>query len=99
MKEISLFTNRTSEMLFFTLLERNAQIPIKELCRKIPRKMLYRYIKQLSQIQEAAGIQLFTKQASICNITGLPNIVIERIGKISVQQIDESSALVVLSVF
>jgi len=99
MKEISLFTNRTSEMLFFTLLARNAQIPLKELCRKIPRKMLYKYLSQLQSIQQAAGISIVSRSASICNITGLPNIVIERKGKISVQQIDEGSALVVMTVF
>jgi len=96
MKEIAIMTARETETRFYDLLARNSQLPMKELCRKIPRKMVYKYLKQLKKIQDASGIEMFARAASICQITGLPNIVIERRCVINVVQLPENAALITL---
>jgi hypothetical protein len=94
MNQISLFTNRESEVLFFTMLAKNVEVPLKELCRKIPRKMLYKYLSQLYQIQTASGMSIIGRNASFCKMTGLPNIIIERKSEIKIEQIADGTALI-----
>jgi hypothetical protein len=89
-------TARESETLFYDLLARNSHLPVKELCRKIPRKMVYKYLSRLKGLQDATGIEIFTRAASICQVTGLPNIVIERKCQIEITQMRESMAVVTL---
>ncbi len=77
MEQIVILTDRDSEKLFYELLATNRNIAVKKLCRKIPRKMLYKYLKQLDQIQQATGTTIFERKASLCPVTRLPNIIIE----------------------
>jgi hypothetical protein len=96
MKDIALITSRDSEKLFFALMAKNSQVPVKQLCRKISRKMLYKYLKQLQQVQEATGRDIFTRRASICPVTGLPNIVLELNCRVSLEDLPDGAALITL---
>jgi hypothetical protein len=96
MREIAILTARETETLFYDLLAKNGRLPVKEMCRKIPRKMVYKYLNNLSNLQETMAMQIFQRQASICQITGLPNIIIERKCQINIMQINEKTALVTL---
>ena len=97
MYKLALLVSRDSEALFYEMLSRQSQIPLKEFCRKIPRKMLYKYLSQLKLLQETTGIGIFERSASICSITGLPNIIIERKCEICIEKILDGSALVKFS--
>ncbi|MBN1544884.1 hypothetical protein JW898_05490 [Candidatus Woesearchaeota archaeon] len=94
MKEIAIIVKRGSEEAFYTLLAGNSQVPLKHLCRKVPRKMLYKYLSNLKLIQDTTGIEIFQKRAVICPVTGFPNIVIERKCSIKVGQAGEGTSLV-----
>jgi hypothetical protein len=47
MKEITIMTARETETPFYNLLSRNSHLQMKELCKKIPRKRVYKYISKL----------------------------------------------------
>jgi hypothetical protein len=94
MYTLALMVSRDSESLFYELLSKQSSVPLKELCKKIPRKMLYKYLTQLKLLQDTTGIEIFKRSASICSITGLPNIVIERRCEICVENIVDGPVLV-----
>jgi hypothetical protein len=96
MREIAILTARETETRFYDILAKNGMLPVKELCKKIPRKMVYKYLENLRRLQETTTLQIFQKRASICQITGLPNIIIERKCQINISQINEKTSLVIL---
>jgi hypothetical protein len=67
-----------SEKTFYELLRCNAVISIKDICRKVPRKMAYKYLKDLLAIQERMGNAIVEKKAGICQKTSMPIILLER---------------------
>jgi hypothetical protein len=93
MKEIILFISNGSERTFYELLSNNSEIPLKHLCRKVPRKMIYKYLRMLESLQSESGVEIYRRKPVICSITGLPGISIERRCSISLKQVSESETI------
>ncbi|MBW2964648.1 hypothetical protein KY363_04270 [Candidatus Woesearchaeota archaeon] len=94
--QIAIITSRASETEFYRLLSENARIPIKELCRKLPRTMVYRYLKQLTKLQEESNTKIISTSATICPVSGLPGKVISREKEIQIKRLENDQLLVIL---
>ncbi|MFC1741885.1 hypothetical protein ACFL3V_05095 [Nanoarchaeota archaeon] len=95
-RQLAILTDRASETAFFNLLARNCEVTVKELSQKIPRKMLYKYLSNLNNIQAHSGMTIFKKTAIINRITGQPNIAISTLCRIELKTISKQSALVLI---
>ena len=82
-------TTRNSEKEFYEHLRGNAELSMKELCKKIPRTMAYKYLKDLLSIQKNIGKALIWKKSAVCPKTGMPIILVETNTNI---QIEDSGA-------
>lgn len=80
-----------SEIRFYELLRNNALISVKDICRKVPRKMAYKYMKDLLEMQERLGSQIIEKKAGICSRTSMPIVVLERKMEVELEELPNST--------
>ena len=95
--KIAILTSRKSETDFYRLLADNKEIQLKHLCRKVPRTMVYRYLKQLQQIQQETETDLFTASAHICRVTGLPTKQLTFKAVFKIKDIGDRQAIVTIN--
>lgn len=94
--QIAIMTSRASETEFYRLLAENSRIPIKDLCRKLPRTMVYRYLDKLMQLQQEAGAKIISTTAALCPVSGLPGKVVARENRIQIKKLENEQSLVIL---
>jgi hypothetical protein len=75
-----------SEKRFYGLLRDNVQISIKDLCRKIPGRIVYQYLRNLLEMQGRTSQEIIRRKAGLCDKTRLPIVLLER--KISIDVVD-----------
>lgn len=71
-------TTLETETMFYELLRSNPEISLKDMCRKVPKKMAYKYLKSLLEMQEKLGKVIIEKRAGTCKRTGMPVMILEK---------------------
>lgn len=86
-----------SEREFFQIINGNSCVSLKNLYRKICRKQVFLILKRLEFLQEHLQMNILTKKAEFCKITGLPVVNIYFNIKIELKELNEKENIAVIS--